>query len=140
MLRKPTFLLAASALAFAAAPAAAQTATPAGNSAASDDFYSTFTPSDAPNKDKIDYSIWDEAMKNLVVSMGPSLRQSAGTPPPSFGTRRIYGHQSRFRLEGTRLMFSFFDNDIRKASLNIVKTWSGLQILSIFRNFLGMNS
>ena len=113
MLRKPTFLLAASALAFAAAPAAAQTAASAGNAAASNDVYATFTPSDTPNKDKIDYSIWDEAMKNLVISMGPSLRQTAGTPQPSFGTRRIYGHRSRFRLEGSRIMFSFLNDDIR---------------------------
>jgi Protein of unknown function, DUF547 len=74
--------------------------------------FATFAPSNAPNNDKIDYSIWDEAMKNIVISMGPSLRESAPRPEPSFGTRRQYGHVSRYRLEGTRVMFSFLDADV----------------------------
>jgi hypothetical protein len=69
----------------------------------------TFAPSQNPNNDGIDYSIWDEAMRNIVISMGPSLRESAPRPDPSFGTRRQYGHVSRYRLEGTRVMFSFLD-------------------------------
>lgn len=84
----------------------AQTAT------ASDGEFATFAPSGTPNGDKIDYSIWDEAMKNLVVSMGPSLRESAPRPDASLGTRRQYGHVSRYRLEGTRVMFSFLDADV----------------------------
>lgn len=74
--------------------------------------YRTFVPKENPNEDGIDYSIWTEAMKNLVVSMGPSLREGAGRPDPSFGTRRQYGHVSRYRLEGSRLMFSFLDDDV----------------------------
>jgi hypothetical protein len=73
---------------------------------------SVFAPSTTPNNDKIDYSIWDEAVKAIVISMGPSLRESAPRPDPSFGTRRQYGHVSRFRLEGTRVMFSFLDSDV----------------------------
>ncbi|WP_298468979.1 DUF547 domain-containing protein [uncultured Erythrobacter sp.] len=97
--------LGASVLALAA-PAAAQSA------AATDAGFETFVPSNSPNSDKIDYSIWDEAMKNLVVSMGPSLRQGAGRPDPSFGSRRQYGHVSRYRLEGTRVMFSFLNTEV----------------------------
>ena len=97
--------LLAGAMIAAATPAAAQ-------SAPGEAELATFAPSNSPNADKIDYSIWDEAMKNLVVSMGPSLRESAPRPDPSFGTRRQYGHVSRYRLEGTRLMFSFLDADI----------------------------
>jgi hypothetical protein len=44
--------------------------------------------------------------------MGPSLRQTAGSPPPGFGTRRQYGHTSRYRLEGSRVTFSFLDQEI----------------------------
>ena len=94
----------ASAIALMAAPAAAQSADPQ---------FATFVPSANANNDKIDYSIWDEAMKNLVVSMGPSLRETAGSPPASYGTRRQYGHNSRYRLEGTRLLFSFLDADVK---------------------------
>jgi len=72
----------------------------------------TFAPSNTPGPDKIDYSIWDEAMKAIVISMGPSLRESAPRPDPSFGTRRQYGHVSRYRLEGTRVMFSYLDANV----------------------------
>lgn len=85
-----------------AAPALAQ-ASP------EDDTLAIFAPSKTPGPDRIDYSIWDEAMKNIVISMGPSLREGAPRPDPSFGSRRQYGHVSRYRLEGTRVMFSFLD-------------------------------
>ncbi|BDI61821.1 DUF547 domain-containing protein [Qipengyuania nanhaisediminis] len=88
------------------APLAAQ------DSATGDDRFATFAPAGEPIDHRIDYGIWDEAMRNLVISMGPSLRQSAGRPDPGFGTRRQYGHVSRYRLEGTRIMFSFLDADI----------------------------
>jgi hypothetical protein len=85
----------------------AHAAAPAG-----DDVFAAFAPSGKPSKDKIDYSIWDEAMKNIVISMGPSLREGAPRPDPSFGTRRQYGHVSRYRLEGTRVLFNFLEADV----------------------------
>ncbi|MEE4154854.1 MAG: DUF547 domain-containing protein [Erythrobacter sp.] len=95
--------------ALAAASAVAQ---PATLGAAPDQAFATFTPGTNPNADSIDYSIWDEAMRNLVVSMGPSLRQGAPRPDQGFGSRRVYGHVSRYRLEGTRIMFSFLDAEV----------------------------
>lgn len=122
----------ASALALIAAPAAAQ------DNASSDASFATFVPSTSPTNDSIDYSIWDEAMKNLVISMGPSLRQSAGIPDPSLGSRRQYGHVSRYRLEGTRIMFSFLDSDV-KASFgeyrrDLEATADKVDIQSLSRN------
>lgn len=81
-------------------------------SALSEADLATFAPAHARKNDTIDYSIWDEAMKNIVISMGPSLREAARRPDPSFGSRRQYGHVSRYRLEGTRVMFSFLDSDV----------------------------
>jgi len=96
-------LAAVSALAMGiAAPVAAQ----------SDDQFATFAPAGEPINHRIDYAIWDEAMKNLVISMGPSLRQGAGSAEPGLGSRRIYGHTSRYRLEGSRIMFSFLDAEV----------------------------
>ncbi len=109
MPRIQALALAASALAITASPALAQDA----GSPAGDSQFATFAPSGSPIDHTIDYSIWDEAMQNLVISMGPSLRETAGSPPASFGTRRQYGHTSRYRLEGSRIMFSFLDADIR---------------------------
>lgn len=99
-------LLMAGAMLVCAAPAFANQAAEDGGD------FATFAPSSTPNNDGIDYSIWDEAMKSIVISMGPSLRESAPRPDPSFGTRRQYGHVSRYRLEGTRVMFSFLDGDV----------------------------
>ncbi len=122
--------LGASALAVAS-PAMAQ-------SAGSNAGFETFTPSDTPTTDKIDYSIWDEAMKNLVVSMGPSLRQGAGRPDPSFGSRRQYGHVSRYRLEGTRVMFSFLDAEVKSSFTvyreDLEETANKVDIQSLSRN------
>jgi hypothetical protein len=98
-------LLLAGALLMTAVPAHAQTPL-------SETELARFAPSQNPNNDKIDYSIWDEAMKNIVISMGPSLREGAPRPEPSLGTRRQYGHSSRYRLEGTRVTFSFLDRPI----------------------------
>ena len=110
MPRLPAVMLAASALAVLSTPALAQDAR-----TAPDPRFATFVPSDNPIRHTIDYSIWDEAMKNLVISMGPSLRETAGPPPQSFGTRRQYGHVSRYRLEGSRIMFSFLDDEVRQS-------------------------
>jgi len=106
------FAIAATALSFAV-PAAAETAQPT-SVARPDARYATFTPASATNTNTIDYDVWNEAMQNIVVSMGPSLRQTAGRPPASYGTRRQYGHTSRYRLEGTRVAFSFLDDAIRE--------------------------
>ena len=123
-------LLAGVALAIAV-PAHAQTPL-------SNDALATFAPSQSPNNDKIDYSIWDEAMKNIVISMGPSLREGAGRPDPSFGTRRQYGHVSRYRLEGTRVMFSFLDADViasfTEYRKDLEKTADIVDIQSLSRN------
>lgn len=123
-------LLAGLALALAV-PAHAQTPL-------SNDALATFAPSQNPNNDKIDYSIWDEAMKNIVISMGPSLREGAGRPDPSFGTRRQYGHVSRYRLEGTRVMFSFLDADViasfTEYRKDLEKTADIVDIQSLSRN------
>jgi hypothetical protein len=123
-------LLAGVALALAV-PAHAQTPL-------SNDALATFAPSQNPNNDKIDYSIWDEAMKNIVISMGPSLREGAGRPDPSFGTRRQYGHVSRYRLEGTRVMFSFLDADViasfTEYRKDLEKTADIVDIQSLSRN------
>lgn len=100
--------------------------------------FATFAPNQDPNNDSVDYSIWDEAMKNIVISMGPSLRETAGSAEPGFGSRRIYGHRSRYRLEGTRIMFSFLDADVISTfglyRQDLQDTASQIDIQSLSRN------
>ncbi|MEM9310989.1 MAG: DUF547 domain-containing protein [Pseudomonadota bacterium] len=103
-LRAPIASLTAISAAVLAAtvPAAAQGAEP----------FATFAPTAKSSSASIDYDVWNEAVQNIVISMGPSLRQTAGRPPDGFGTRRVYGHTSRYRLEGSRVTFSFLDKTI----------------------------
>jgi hypothetical protein len=69
--------------------------------------YNTFIPGREPIRHRIDYEIWDYALKNMVISMGPSLRKTAGGSPAIMGTRRRFGHNSIYRLEGSMVAFGF---------------------------------
>ena len=69
--------------------------------------FAIFTPTEDPIRHRIDYETWDFILKNMVISMGPSTRQTARPPRSTIGTRRRQGHNSRYRLEGTMLGFSF---------------------------------
>ncbi len=71
-----------------------------------------FTPTTDPIRHTIDYEIWDWALKRLVLSMGPPDRLGAPTPQPNTGTRLKQGPQSRYRLEGSLVLFNFFDKDV----------------------------
>ncbi|AWW75647.1 DUF547 domain-containing protein [Erythrobacter sp. KY5] len=93
----------------AVAPAQSQ----AGSSTARVDTALTrFAPQADRREHRIDYEHWDEALAWMVVPMGPSVRQGAPRVNPTTGTRRIYGHESRFRLEGNRVAFSFLNDEI----------------------------
>ena len=71
-----------------------------------------FTPTTDPIRHTIDYEIWDYALKHIVMTMGPPNRQSAPRRDPIMGTRIKQGPQSRYRLEGSLVMFRFLDKDI----------------------------
>ncbi len=70
-----------------------------------------FTPRPESAETKIDYSHWDEALKYFVFRMGRSAREGAPTVSPEMGTRRVFGHASRLRLEGNRVGFSFLEDE-----------------------------
>lgn len=72
-----------------------------------------FRPAAERRDHTIDYGYLDESLRWMVVPMGPSLREGAPRRDPRLGTRRIQGHESRFRLEGNRVAFAFFTDDIR---------------------------
>lgn len=77
-----------------------------------DERLAIFTPTTNPIRHRIDYEIWDYALKNILVSMGPSTRQGAPRPDPVIGSRLKNGPQSRYRLEGSLVMFRFFDKQV----------------------------
>ncbi|WP_296717359.1 DUF547 domain-containing protein [Erythrobacter sp.] len=71
-----------------------------------------FAPTADPIRHRIDYEIWDWALKNIVLSMGPSTRQGARRVDPVLGTRVKQGPQSRYRLEGSLVLFNFLDKEV----------------------------
>ena len=97
-----------------------------------------FRPAADRDDHTIDYSYLDEALEWFVVPMGPSIRQGAPRVDQRIGTRRLYGHESRLRLEGNRVAFSFFNDDVR-ASLteyrqDLERVGSTLDLTRIPRN------
>jgi len=74
--------------------------------------FEKFVPKANPTGTQIDYTIWDEALNYFVFRMGKSIRESTPRPEPGLGTRRIYGHDSRFRMEGNRVIFSYLEDEI----------------------------
>lgn len=72
----------------------------------------------APRQDRIDhtidYEIWDFALQNLVLSMGPSIRERPVITTVNQvirGSRIRAGHNSRYRTEGSMLAFSLLDRE-----------------------------
>lgn len=74
--------------------------------------FEQFRPKADPVNTRIDYTIWDDALSALVVRMGRSIREGAPRPSAGIGTRAVYGHDSRLRLEGNRVGFSFFTDEV----------------------------
>jgi hypothetical protein len=77
-----------------------------------DDRLALFAPSNEPVRHRIDFEVWDFALKNMVLSMGPSTRQGAPRAASIEGTRLKHGPQSRYRLEGSMVLFRFFDDAV----------------------------
>ena len=91
---------------------AATQATPRAEASGSDARLAIFAPTDKPIRHRIDYQIFDVALQNFVVSMGPSTRSVPYAVIQPVGTRLKQGLHSRFRLEGSMVGFSFFDQAV----------------------------
>ncbi len=74
--------------------------------------FAKFAPREATDSTRIDYAFWDEALEYFVFRMGRSIREGAPRVDASTGTRMVYGHDSRYRLEGNRVIFSYLNDDI----------------------------
>lgn len=100
--------------------------------------FARFAPHERLNNQQIDYTAWSEAMNYIVFPMGRSLRETASLPEPGMGTRRIYGHTSIYRLEGNRVMFGFFTDELRQMVADyraeLEQTGSQLDIAALPRN------
>lgn len=91
---------------------AAMQASPRAEAPGSDERFAIFAPSSKPIRHKIDYEVFDFALQNIVVSMGPSTRSAPYAVIQPVGTRLKQGLHSRYRLEGSMVGFSFFDQEV----------------------------
>lgn len=67
--------------------------------------FAKFKPS--PSKRlKIDYSVWNDILNNLVFITGLSTRQAAPKPAAITGSRFVWEHTSLYRHEGNKIPFS----------------------------------
>ncbi len=76
--------------------------------------FAIFTPTQDRLDHRIDYGIWDFALKQLVVTMGPSLRERPiilANASFASGSRVRAGHKSRYRVEGSMFAFSLLDGE-----------------------------
>jgi len=77
--------------------------------------YRIFAPKAQTQDSTIDYEVWDVALRNVVLRLGQSIRVRARRPDSLVGTRIVKGHKSAYRLEGSRVMFSYLNDDYRES-------------------------
>jgi len=75
--------------------------------------FEAFTPRPT-RRTKFDYSLWDEALDDMVLDLGPSLRRRSQKPRAQVGTRLIRGHDSAYRLEGSRFTFAYVNDSYKE--------------------------
>ncbi len=136
--RHSKLLLAATASLMALPAAARDAPHPGAESTAQTGGFAQFVPRDGTSTTQLDYAIWTEALRHMVLWMGPSTRQGASRPSASTGTRNIYGHDSRYRLEGNRIAFSFLDDEFistfAEYRADLERIGSQIDIASLPRN------
>lgn len=101
----------------AATPRVAQFAD-ASASVGIDPAFRVFAPQHQTKRTRLDYSVWDSALENVVLKLGQSIRRRAGRPNAESGTRIVKGHKSAYRLEGSRVTFSYINDEYKQGLSN----------------------
>ena len=100
--------------------------------------FAIFKPKTATKSSVIDYEVWDMALENIVLGLGPSTRRRESRPSAEVGTRIVKGHKSGYRLEGSRVTFSYLNDDYRKSLTDYRKDLESIgnrvEISSLRRN------
>lgn len=90
------------------AQAQVQTPPPSLEQPSIDAAFGKFVPHPSGTATTINYDAFNEALNYFVFDMGNSSRDIPPNRIPDVGTRMVYGHESRLRLEGNRVLFSYF--------------------------------
>ena len=74
-----------------------------------------FVPQAQTSNTRLDYSILNDALNYSVLPLGQSTRRYMGRPDLNTGSRIRIGHQSPYRLEGSRVSFSLLNDEYKQA-------------------------
>ena len=96
--------------------------------------FAKFRPNPS-NKLKIEYSVWNEILNNLVFLTGLSTRQAAPKPEALTGSRFVWEHTSPYRQEGNKIPFSLLREDhiqtLREYKLDLENVSTRVDIASL---------
>lgn len=138
--RSPVMMVLGSVALLGALPLQAQSPDDGSATAVADGQGTPFVPRpDAAKSDvSLEYSFLDKALAYMVLRMGPSTRQGLGRPDAMVGTRHVFGHESRFRLEGNRIIFSLLEPEdfapLAEYRRDLERVGSEIDIASLPRN------
>lgn len=97
-----------------------------------------FRPTDVTSSQKIDYAVIDEFLDLTVIDLGPSTRTRERRPRAPIGSRISRGHDSPIRLEGNKVVFSEFNEEVRTAAreyaASLEAIGNGMEITWLSRN------
>ncbi len=97
-----------------------------------------FVPRPSGEETKFEYSFFDTALEYMVLRMWPSTRDGSRNPDPIIGSRMNWGHTSRYRLEGNRIVFSMLEEKditpLTEYRQDLERLGSEIDIASLPRN------
>jgi len=73
-----------------------------------------FVPQQQTRNTKLDYTILNDALNYSVLPLGQSTRRHMSRPDINTGSRIRKGHQSPYRLEGSRISFSLLNDEYKQ--------------------------
>ena len=125
-----------------ALPLHAQEGAKPASSPTSGDAIDRFVPRPSGKETKFEYSFLDTALEYMVLRMWPSTRSGSSHPNSiigsTIGSRLNWGHTSRYRLEGNRIVFSMLDEKditpLTEYRQDLERLGSEIDIASLPRN------
>lgn len=79
--------------------------------AANFDRIDALSPKPQTSNTRLDYTVLTEALDGTVIRLGPSHRRHMSRPAAKVGSRMVTGHTTPYRLEGSRVSFSFLSEE-----------------------------
>ncbi len=97
-----------------------------------------FIPQAQSVRTRLDYSILNDALNYSVLPLGPSTRRHMSRPDLNTGSRLRTGHQSPYRLEGSRISLSLLNSEYKDGlhdyRMDLERVGNAIDITHMARN------